>query len=173
MHLKEGMANVPHNLEANRLHIVGNLVQSHSVHLDGSRPLLLLEVNIAHVHTETPAKGILLVLDNLRVDGQGFIVLRQLLLPVTKHTINQPILFNQNTTLLLYALLLLVLTMRMLSKSNISHERNLPYRWFLFSFPNQKPNNETRTESLGASHIAKARCHWPGAGWPNSGTPHR
>lgn len=57
------------------LHIVGDLVQSHSIHFDCSSPLLLLEVNVAHVHPKASTKGILLVLDDLCVNRQGLIVL--------------------------------------------------------------------------------------------------
>ena len=39
-------------------------------HLDCSCPLLLLEVDVAHVHTESAAERILLVLDDLCIDRQ-------------------------------------------------------------------------------------------------------
>mmetsp|Transcript_54710 Transcript_54710/g.123125 ORF Transcript_54710/g.123125 Transcript_54710/m.123125 type:complete len:273 (+) Transcript_54710:1768-2586(+) len=71
MHFEEGMADVAHNLEADRLDIVGYLIQSHPVHLDGRRPLFLLEVDVAHVHSESPTERVLLVLHDLRVDLQG------------------------------------------------------------------------------------------------------
>mmetsp|Transcript_31972 Transcript_31972/g.68065 ORF Transcript_31972/g.68065 Transcript_31972/m.68065 type:complete len:260 (-) Transcript_31972:147-926(-) len=74
VHLEERVPNVPHDLEADGLHVVRNLVQCHAVHLDGGCPLLLLEVDIAHVHTEAPAEGILLVLHDLRVNRQRLIV---------------------------------------------------------------------------------------------------
>ena len=40
-------------------------------HFDGRRPLLLLEVDVPHVHAEAPAEGILLVLHDLGIDRQG------------------------------------------------------------------------------------------------------
>mmetsp|Transcript_19843 Transcript_19843/g.46132 ORF Transcript_19843/g.46132 Transcript_19843/m.46132 type:complete len:255 (-) Transcript_19843:524-1288(-) len=74
MHLEEGVTDVAHDLESNGLHIVRDLIKSHSVHLDGSSPLFLLEVDVTHIHTEAATEGVLLVLDNLGVDCQGFIV---------------------------------------------------------------------------------------------------
>ena len=59
---------------SSHLHIVGDLVQGHPIHLDGRRPLLLLEVDVAHVHTEPAAEGILLILHDLGVDRQGLVV---------------------------------------------------------------------------------------------------
>mmetsp|Transcript_1618 Transcript_1618/g.2453 ORF Transcript_1618/g.2453 Transcript_1618/m.2453 type:complete len:215 (-) Transcript_1618:261-905(-) len=74
MHFEEGVADVAHDLEADGLHVVGDLVQCHAVHLDGGCPLLLLEVDVAHVHTEAATERVLLVLDNLRIDGQCLVV---------------------------------------------------------------------------------------------------
>mmetsp|Transcript_6683 Transcript_6683/g.17033 ORF Transcript_6683/g.17033 Transcript_6683/m.17033 type:complete len:397 (+) Transcript_6683:1443-2633(+) len=74
VHLEERVADVAHDLEPNGLHIVWDLVKRHAVHLDGSRPLLLLEVDVSHVHTEATAEGILFVLHDLRVDGQRLVV---------------------------------------------------------------------------------------------------
>merc|ERR1711990_1018144 len=70
VHLEERMPNVPHDLEANCLHVVGDLVESHAVHLDGSSPLLLFEVDVAHVDAESSTKWILLVFDNLSVNSE-------------------------------------------------------------------------------------------------------
>lgn len=43
---------------------IRDLVKRHAIHLNGVGILLLLEVNVAHVHTEAPCLGILLVLDD-------------------------------------------------------------------------------------------------------------
>mmetsp|Transcript_76428 Transcript_76428/g.145424 ORF Transcript_76428/g.145424 Transcript_76428/m.145424 type:complete len:236 (-) Transcript_76428:582-1289(-) len=75
VHLEERMANVAHDLEADCLHIVGYLVERHAIHLDGSSPLLLLEVDVTHVHAKTSTEWILLVLHDLSVDCQRFIVI--------------------------------------------------------------------------------------------------
>ena len=40
-------------------------------HLDCSCPFFLLEVDVAHVHAESPAEGVLLVFHDLGVDRQG------------------------------------------------------------------------------------------------------
>mmetsp|Transcript_105595 Transcript_105595/g.340536 ORF Transcript_105595/g.340536 Transcript_105595/m.340536 type:complete len:211 (-) Transcript_105595:328-960(-) len=74
VHPEEGVADVAHDLEADRLHVVGDLVESHAVHLDSRSPLLLLEVDVPHVHAEAPAERVLLVLNNLCVDRQRLVV---------------------------------------------------------------------------------------------------
>mmetsp|Transcript_22507 Transcript_22507/g.49712 ORF Transcript_22507/g.49712 Transcript_22507/m.49712 type:complete len:350 (+) Transcript_22507:1296-2345(+) len=74
VHLEECMANVAHDLESDSLNIVRNLIQSHTVHLDGSGPLLLLEVDVAHINPEAATGRVLLVLHDLRVYGQSLVV---------------------------------------------------------------------------------------------------
>mmetsp|Transcript_990 Transcript_990/g.1776 ORF Transcript_990/g.1776 Transcript_990/m.1776 type:complete len:413 (-) Transcript_990:505-1743(-) len=74
VHLEKSMADVSHYFETNRLHIVWYLVEGHSIHLDCTSPLLLLEINVTHIYTESSTERILLVLHNLRVDCQCLVV---------------------------------------------------------------------------------------------------
>mmetsp|Transcript_157410 Transcript_157410/g.504924 ORF Transcript_157410/g.504924 Transcript_157410/m.504924 type:complete len:287 (-) Transcript_157410:576-1436(-) len=92
VHLEERVADVPHDLETDRLNIIGDLVQGHSVHLDRCGPLLLLEVDVAHVYAKSAAEWVLLVLHDLSVDRQGLgIVIVGLMLDrqVQAHRIRQ------------------------------------------------------------------------------------
>jgi len=75
MHLEEGVANVAHYLKTNCLDVVRDLIQRHAVHLNGSGPLLLLEIDVAHVHTEAATERVLFVFHNLGVNCQCLVVI--------------------------------------------------------------------------------------------------
>mmetsp|Transcript_23696 Transcript_23696/g.42927 ORF Transcript_23696/g.42927 Transcript_23696/m.42927 type:complete len:210 (-) Transcript_23696:295-924(-) len=74
VHFEERVTDVSHNLKAARLHAGRKLVKCHAVHLDCSCPFLLLEIDVPHVHAEASACGVLLVFDDLRVDGDGLVI---------------------------------------------------------------------------------------------------
>lgn len=51
-HADEDQADVLHDLNPHLLVVVGDLVHSHPVHLDGLRVVLLLDIDVAHVDFE-------------------------------------------------------------------------------------------------------------------------
>ena len=76
--LHKGNADILDNLKPHFLAGSGYDIQSHAVHLDGDRVLLLLKVYIHHIDSESPGLRELLALDDFRV-------LLQSLLKLTKN----------------------------------------------------------------------------------------
>ena len=78
------MPNVAKDLQPKLIAGFGDLVYSHVVHFNGRGILSLLEINVAHIDTKTPALRVLLVLNDRTIRRKGFGVklIRLILKPV-------------------------------------------------------------------------------------------